>query len=106
MSILEKHRDYSKEADQTANQGRAIQQKVDQSEAGRKPRGSQPMQAGAREYPVYFGQQHQAKPGQEANLEPAPMYDAPDYKGSEKLKGKVALITGGDSGIGRAVAVL
>jgi putative SOS response-associated peptidase YedK len=34
------------------------------------------------------------------------MYDAPHYKGSEKLKGKVALITGADSGIGRAVAVL
>ena len=34
------------------------------------------------------------------------MYDAPHYKGSEKLKDKVALITGADSGIGRAVAVL
>jgi NAD(P)-dependent dehydrogenase (short-subunit alcohol dehydrogenase family) len=34
------------------------------------------------------------------------MYEAPGYKGSEKLKGKIALVTGGDSGIGRAVAVL
>jgi NAD(P)-dependent dehydrogenase (short-subunit alcohol dehydrogenase family) len=47
-----------------------------------------------------------SKPGREADLELAPMYDAPHYKGSEKLLDKVALITGADSGIGRAVAVL
>ena len=46
------------------------------------------------------------KPGHEADLELAPMYDAPHYKGSDKLQDKVALITGADSGIGRAVAVL
>jgi NAD(P)-dependent dehydrogenase (short-subunit alcohol dehydrogenase family) len=50
--------------------------------------------------------QHQPKPGIEAELEPRPNYLAPHYKGAEKLKNKVALITGGDSGIGRAVAVL
>ena len=50
--------------------------------------------------------QHQEKPGIEADLSPRPRYDAKLYKGSDKLKGKVALITGADSGIGRAVAVL
>jgi NAD(P)-dependent dehydrogenase (short-subunit alcohol dehydrogenase family) len=50
--------------------------------------------------------QHQQKPGLESRMTPQPRYEAPAYKGSEKLAGKVALITGGDSGIGRAVAVL
>src|SRR4029450_4464917 len=49
---------------------------------------------------------HCTKPGLEADLDLKPMYDAPHYKGSEKLLDKVALITGGDSGIGRSVAVL
>lgn len=53
-----------------------------------------------------FPAQHQTKPGSEAALQPRPHFEAPAYKGSEKLVGKVALITGGDSGIGRAVAVL
>src|SRR5438045_9800851 len=68
---------------------------------------TRPMQAGAREYPAPpFPRQHQSKPGSESNLDPAPLYDAPFYLGSRKLDKKIALITGGDSGIGRAVAIL
>lgn len=64
-------------------------------------------QTGARKYPVPpFPKQHITKPGKEALLTPEPMYDAPYYKGSQKLEEKVAIITGGDSGIGRSVAVL
>lgn len=91
----------------TAAQQRAIQQQVEKSEEKAKPKPSGPMQAGARHYPEpLFPEIHQDKPGSEADLPLAPMYDAPFYKGSEKLKGKVAVITGGDSGIGRSVAVL
>ncbi len=53
-----------------------------------------------------YPEQHQDKPGSEADLQPQPRYRAPDYKGANKLEHKVALITGGDSGIGRSVAVL
>jgi NAD(P)-dependent dehydrogenase (short-subunit alcohol dehydrogenase family) len=53
-----------------------------------------------------FPPQHQAKPGIESEIRPEPRFEAPEYREAGKLQGLAALITGGDSGIGRAVAVL
>jgi NAD(P)-dependent dehydrogenase (short-subunit alcohol dehydrogenase family) len=97
---------FARAAERVARGERAIQKRIDRADrrvAKSKPKA---MQAGARIYPVHFPKQHLKKPGREAELRLAPMSDAPHYKGSEKLGGKVALITGGDSGIGRAVAIL
>jgi len=50
--------------------------------------------------------QHQPRPGIESKLNPYPIFDYPEKSGNNKLKGKIALVTGADSGIGKAVAVL
>lgn len=53
-----------------------------------------------------FPKQHQDRqPGREAEMNPQPVYDNPEYRAADKLCGKTAIITGGDSGIGRAVAL-
>jgi NAD(P)-dependent dehydrogenase (short-subunit alcohol dehydrogenase family) len=91
----------------TVERQRDIQNDVARSDKKTSAKKSAAMQAGARKYPEPpFPEQHQTKPGNEAQIEPKPMYDAPFYKGSGKLEGKAAIITGGDSGIGRAVAIL
>jgi len=103
--------EHSKAASRTAEAGREIQCEADaKTRQGSGHNGGsekKPVQAGPREYPgTPLPAQHQAKPGIEAKLNPRPMYEAPDYKGSGKLEGMAALVTGADSGIGRAVAVL
>jgi NAD(P)-dependent dehydrogenase (short-subunit alcohol dehydrogenase family) len=87
---------------------RAVQNQVTRAEGVRpRQKPEKAMQAGARQYPSPpFPKQHQRKPGKESVLNPPPMYDAPFYLGSAKLRNRAALITGGDSGIGRAVAIL
>lgn len=102
---------FRQEAERTAQDERDIQHQVDREDRSFASDGGEgedkPPQTGAREYPVPpMPQQHLEKPGLEQEMELKPMWDAPYYKGSGKLAGKVALVTGADSGIGRAVAVL
>jgi NAD(P)-dependent dehydrogenase (short-subunit alcohol dehydrogenase family) len=107
VSLSEMKRRNAMSSSRTAQKQREIQTQVERADKKKKPRSTGAMQAGARRYPEPpLPQVHQDKPGAEHELPLAPMYDAPFYKGSDKLKDKVALITGGDSGIGRSVAVL
>ena len=69
-------------------------------------RKNSPINPGHPEPKPPFPKQHQDKPGLEAKLDPRPRYQAEDYRAAGKLAGKAVLVTGGDSGIGRAVAVL
>jgi NAD(P)-dependent dehydrogenase (short-subunit alcohol dehydrogenase family) len=101
------HEKLAEHTEAIVKSGLQIQEEIDRKETGAATKKeSGPMQVGQREYPAAFPQQHLKKPGLEADLKVKPMYEAPGYKGSGKLEGMAALITGGDSGIGRAVAVL
>jgi NAD(P)-dependent dehydrogenase (short-subunit alcohol dehydrogenase family) len=99
------------------SQQREIQQQQDQRDRQKEPKGearkgdarqkAAVQTAAEHEYPAPpLPAQHLDKPGHEADLQLKPEFLAPNYCGSGKLDGMVAIITGGDSGIGRAVAVL
>jgi NAD(P)-dependent dehydrogenase (short-subunit alcohol dehydrogenase family) len=90
-----------------AERQRTIQREARaKAEKAPKPK-DKPTQAGARRQPENpMPKQSLRKPGDEADLELQPRFLAPDYKGSGKLAGMSTIVTGGDSGIGRAVAVL
>ena len=104
-------------AEATGEKQRALQREQDRKDEAKAAQGGtkeqkedkeqKAVQTGPREQPeLPMPAQHMEKPGVEADMALKPRFHAPDYRGSGKLEGMVALITGGDSGIGRAVAVL
>jgi NAD(P)-dependent dehydrogenase (short-subunit alcohol dehydrogenase family) len=114
MKASHKNESANKPAGATLDKQRAIQREQDRRDAAKSEKGQAKteakdkpaVQAGPRPQPAQLPAQHVQKPGLESELALAPRYDAPDYRGSGKLEGFAALITGADSGIGRAVAVL
>jgi NAD(P)-dependent dehydrogenase (short-subunit alcohol dehydrogenase family) len=91
----------------TIERQRSIQAAIDSEEKSKLKKASSkktPAKADKPQNPL--PEQHQSRPGIEQQLDPRPQFLAPTYAGSGKLAGMAALITGGDSGIGRAVAVL
>jgi NAD(P)-dependent dehydrogenase (short-subunit alcohol dehydrogenase family) len=100
-------------SDHTGDKQRQLQREQDNKDAGESRRkggagqGGKAVQAGVRDQPEPpLPRQHLQKPGIEGQMALKPRFEAPDYRGSGKLDGMAALVTGGDSGIGRAVAVL
>lgn len=105
-----KNTDRGSQAENAAEKQRALQREQDRKEPAEGGKGKEKdkaaVQTSERQQPSELPAQHLEKPGQEKDMELKPQFLAPDYRGSGKLKGMVAIITGGDSGIGRAVAVL
>ena len=94
--------------DDAAATAQALQRAQDQKDATCKQaeESNQAVQTGIDQPAPPMSDQHLAKPGIEAQMAQRPRFMAETYKGSGKLEGKIALVTGGDSGIGRAVSVL
>ncbi|CAN7701918.1 SDR family oxidoreductase [Variovorax sp. LjRoot130] len=98
----------SSDSGDVAVQQRKVQREQDAKDrAPDKPKSKKPVQAGHRPEPENpMPAQHLKKPGLEVEMDLQPRFKASGYLGSGKLDGMVALVTGGDSGIGRAVALL
>jgi len=93
--------------DEVANKQKAIQQEQDRNDAKEQSgENEEAVQTGVDQPAPPFPEQHLAKPGLEADMDLKPKFMAEQYKGSGKLEGQAAIVTGADSGIGRAVAVL
>ena len=96
--------------ERAARKQRALQDGIDAKDAAKSKstakKDKAPVQAGTRKQPTTLPAQHLDKPGNEHALDLAPRFLAPDYTGSGKLDGMATIVTGGDSGIGRSVAVL
>src|SRR3954468_6531877 len=94
----------------TVAKQRKVQREIDVAEkkkSSSKKKSDKAIQTGARKHHENpMPKQHQAKPGIEAKLKPRPQFRNPEYRGSGNHAAKVAPITGGDSVIARAVAVL
>ncbi|MCY7320171.1 MAG: SDR family oxidoreductase [Ramlibacter sp.] len=105
-----RHAGRSSDPESVARKQRELQLEQDRKDAAtakvrKKP--AKAVQTGPRQHPENpMPAQHLKKPGLESAMELQPQFSAPHYRGSGKLEGMAALITGGDSGIGRAVAVL
>lgn len=94
----EHDKEHEQQAERTAQEQRDIQQEQDERDA-QKPSDSggekEAVQTGDRTQPEPpLSDQHLDKPGLEAELEPAPQFMAPTYRGSGKLEGMSALVTG------------
>ncbi|RYF72142.1 MAG: SDR family oxidoreductase [Comamonadaceae bacterium] len=102
-ALVEQHAAIQREQDAKDAAARAAKKKGGKKD---EEKDDQAVQAGARQQPVALPPEHHRKPGIEAEMQLSPNYLAPDYRGSGKLEGMSTIVTGGDSGIGRAVAVL